>query len=325
MKKKILLGLGAVAIVIAGVASFSAWEAHVINVTAHIENALAVSTKALDFGTVFPQEYLEKNFTIGLSDSFKDQDDAWQVWYQIKQKPKCECDHWGTEQEELCTEGRYAAVSYTSPHVCPANYSEMKDLCRFLSKLPVDADGDDQGVPSYYYAMQPTAPDYCLDNSGFHAVGMLTIVGNLADEWIVDLKVPPVDGFIGQDWPASCADWTVEKDSQDYGCDLWIEVTNILRGERPLLCAVDGDCSSLNGWYDVDGLYKCCGDINSLCDCQKQEYREYFCNRIHCDYEVTAKRTLLMPDCISCSMGCHPGWCFDSGNTWCPLGHCIPL
>ncbi len=39
MTKKILLGLGTVAIVVSGVAVMSAFEAHIINVTAQIENA----------------------------------------------------------------------------------------------------------------------------------------------------------------------------------------------------------------------------------------------------------------------------------------------
>ena len=59
MKKKILLGLVAVLIVISGVAGMSAFEAHVINVTAKIENALKVDTTPIDYGTVFPQEALD--------------------------------------------------------------------------------------------------------------------------------------------------------------------------------------------------------------------------------------------------------------------------
>ena len=50
-------------------------------------------------------------------------------------------------------------------------------------------------------------------------------VNDLSDLWIVDLKVPPVEGFVGQDWPAGCP--TVPTNDIDYGCDLWIEVTGI--------------------------------------------------------------------------------------------------
>ena len=52
--KKIFLGLGALALAIAVVPMFAAFEAHVINVTASIENALYVPLKEIKFGTVFP-------------------------------------------------------------------------------------------------------------------------------------------------------------------------------------------------------------------------------------------------------------------------------
>ena len=70
MLKRILLAAGTVAALAAGIIGMSAFEAHVINVTAHIENALGVSTNGIAFGTVFPQEYVESPFTISLSDSF---------------------------------------------------------------------------------------------------------------------------------------------------------------------------------------------------------------------------------------------------------------
>ncbi len=54
--KKILLGLSALVMVLSGVAMVSAYEAHLINVTAHVENALEVDTTPIDFGTVFPEE-----------------------------------------------------------------------------------------------------------------------------------------------------------------------------------------------------------------------------------------------------------------------------
>jgi len=64
-KKKILFALGAVIAIAGGIAAMSAYEAHVINVTAHIENALSVTPEEMIFGTVFPQEYLERDFHTG--------------------------------------------------------------------------------------------------------------------------------------------------------------------------------------------------------------------------------------------------------------------
>src|SRR3989338_7739963 len=70
MLRKSLFVVGALAISLATVPMFAAFEAHVINVTAQIENALNVPLKALDFGTVFPQEKLDLSFDVSLSDAF---------------------------------------------------------------------------------------------------------------------------------------------------------------------------------------------------------------------------------------------------------------
>jgi len=71
MKKKILLTFVAVAAVAVGVVGMSAFEAHVINVTAMIENALQVNTEPIQFGTVFPQEAIDREINIALSSSFQ--------------------------------------------------------------------------------------------------------------------------------------------------------------------------------------------------------------------------------------------------------------
>ena len=89
MKKKFALTLIAFVAVAAGVAGLSAFEAHVINVTAKIENALQVSADSIDFGTVFPQEELDKEVSISLSRSFLSEDRVDDVNYFIRQKPKC--------------------------------------------------------------------------------------------------------------------------------------------------------------------------------------------------------------------------------------------
>lgn len=88
MCKKILLSLLTVAVVAGGVAALSAFEAHIINVTAHIENALRVDRNHIDFGTVFPQEMFIETFNVGLSSSFMEEDRVDDVVYEIHQKPK---------------------------------------------------------------------------------------------------------------------------------------------------------------------------------------------------------------------------------------------
>jgi hypothetical protein len=70
MKKKGLLIAMALLVLVSGVAAVSAFEAHAINVKAKVENALSVSDLEVDYGTVFPEEFIIEKRTVGLSDSF---------------------------------------------------------------------------------------------------------------------------------------------------------------------------------------------------------------------------------------------------------------
>jgi hypothetical protein len=187
--KKIFPALIAILVVAGGVAGMSAYEAHIINVTAHIENALSVNEDELAYGRVFPQEYLEKDFTISLSKSFMAEENADGVDYVIVPKPKPEFEN---------------------------------TLCPFLSILNEEGDKNDTGKPSYYRGA------YCeMDTATATATGRLAkSEEDTEDRWVVNLKVPPIDGYVGQDWPKDCP--TVPEKA-DYGCDLWIEVTDISR------------------------------------------------------------------------------------------------
>lgn len=218
--KKIALALVAVLVVAGGVAAMSAFEAWVINVTAHVENALYVHPEEIAFGTVFPQEYVESNFTVAMSDSFQAEDRVNDIMYKIVQKPKCICTQDGIDRG-LCEEGEYAPVDYAT-HMCPDGFEEMLSLCPYLSKLDGDPlDNNDTGVPSYY----DPGTNSCPELSPAEAEGLLTKTDDMDDLWVVDLKVPPIEGYVGQDWPAGCP--VLEENDQDYGCDLWIEVTGI--------------------------------------------------------------------------------------------------
>ena len=232
--KKIVAAVAMISVVTLSASMFAAFEAHVVNVTAHIENALAVDPQEIKFGTVFPQEYLEKYFEIGLSESFmaafNSNDQRVQfVDYKIVSKPKCKivkpCDDCPT----------YAAIDF-STHECPAGYEIMNDLCSFLSKMPADPETGDVGIPSYYDGTANECSVFesvivdNIDTSIGIATGKLAACGNpsdMEDIWTIDLKVPPVRNYVGQDWPESCREWVVEEDGLDYGCDLWVEVTGI--------------------------------------------------------------------------------------------------
>ena len=55
---------------LSGVAMVSAYEAHVVNVKATVENALTVPVVEYDFGTCFPEEWLTREFNFRRSESF---------------------------------------------------------------------------------------------------------------------------------------------------------------------------------------------------------------------------------------------------------------
>lgn len=223
MKKKILILVIAAGVVVSGVAVLSAWEAHVINVTAHIENALKVlpSTGELVFGTVFPQEHLEKSVWVTTSTSFCEgsQRRVLNIDYRIVQKPKC-----------INQAGEYALIDYAT-HQCPDGYEEMSSLCPYLSKTPKKIDPapyTDYGVSAFHDPEDASAV----------AKGTINKDVDLSDEWIIDLAVPCFEGYCGQDYGDFVRSHNPQADPRDYeavgdpkgtdfGCDLWFEVTDI--------------------------------------------------------------------------------------------------
>lgn len=244
MKKRILLTLAAIVAITAGVIGVSAFEAHVINVTAHIENALSVNTEPITFGTVFPQEYLEEPFEIALSTSFQAAGRVDDVEYKIVQKlkpcpiHKVVCLPPLDPNTTTCSapDDPTCVLDGTNPGVdVPLHYAtgwHYLSLCQYLSKTNDDTDGqvaqNDVSHPSYYIdngTPGPSADDACqtvtVEATGRLAKG----AGDTVDAWLVDLKVPPVVGSVGQEWPAGCP--TVAANDKTYGCDLWIEVTGI--------------------------------------------------------------------------------------------------
>jgi len=236
--KKGLLIVGALAIVVASIPLFAAYEAHVINVTAHIENALRVSPIGgeLAFGTVFPQEYREQSMHITTSDSFcePDQRRVLTIDYKIVQKPKCECDLWDPEDipasEQACPDGQHQPVGYDD-HQCPSGYTAMPSLCPYLSKHPAYADDapyEDFGIDAFHDPEDPANI----------ATGTIDKDWDKNDEWIIDLAVPCFEGHCAQDWGEFVAlyndsvnpdDYILpyELEGKDFGCDLWVEVTDI--------------------------------------------------------------------------------------------------
>ncbi|MFH1111476.1 MAG: vWA domain-containing protein [Patescibacteria group bacterium] len=257
--KKILFSFVAAATAIALVPMLAAFEAHVVNVTASIENALEVSTYSLDFGTVFPQEQLDKQFDIGLSNSFMTTDRVDDVEYMLRQKPKCVSNTNPTEHPQV-KEGRDTGGQPNGVFQCPEGSTMMPFLCPYLSKAEIT---DDPGASA-------GENDMLVSQNGGH-VGPLasfhgpTLVGSgaeawdlqdtllyqlngrlakseqdLSDSWNIDLKVPCFGQQCAQDWAEFVADndgdnnanaedyiQPTDNESKIFGCDLWMEVKGI--------------------------------------------------------------------------------------------------
>jgi hypothetical protein len=87
--RKIILIASALLMVVSGVAAVSAFEAHSVNVTAHVENALDTPSSLIIGGVAaFPEEWLTGNILIEASDSFKAQERVTKIDYKVCATPK---------------------------------------------------------------------------------------------------------------------------------------------------------------------------------------------------------------------------------------------
>jgi hypothetical protein len=193
----------------------------VINVRAKIENALWVHPTGYDFGTVFPQEYMTWNFTVSTSNSFCEQNQrrVLNIDYQIKQKPKPRpgfVKNVGEVEARKWCHDNYPEIPYYPESIDWGIYLEKcyPLLCPYLSKQPKSPETGDKGIPAYH---EPEAV----------AIGTINKDQDNSDEWIVDLDVPCFEGECAQDWKHPGWEPPANFDGEVFGCDLWIEVTNI--------------------------------------------------------------------------------------------------
>ncbi len=228
--KRILLPLAAVAAIAIGIVGMSAFEAHVINVTATITNATNVSTEAISFGTAFPQEIMHKPATIQLSQTFITSD-MLGVDYKIKQKPKCK-----NNNPEIIPEFAHSTENEKGEFVCPEGFYKMPLLCPFLSKTSSNI--NDRSIPSFHGPIELESwTDSVSEN--FKAIGHLSIP-EPTTTWDIDIHVPCFLGQCAQDWASYVLNANPKADPSKYlidpalngkmlGCDLWFEITNIDR------------------------------------------------------------------------------------------------
>jgi len=92
--KKIIFLVAALLTVFSGIAAVSAFEGHLVDIKAHVENAIGVSTYELNIGTVFPQESVEGSVKYGLSSSFRGAGNArnssvlYNLYWELKPIPQ---------------------------------------------------------------------------------------------------------------------------------------------------------------------------------------------------------------------------------------------
>lgn len=238
MKKKLMFGLLTLGIMLVMIPLFAAFEAHVINVTAQIENALFVHPQDRDFGTVFPEEYRETGVFVTFSESFsaRDQTRVGTVEYDIKQKPKPRPAYMaqvGADAAREWCHANYPATPYSPTDTAWIAYLAncYPSLCPYLSKTPdgFPAPSNDTGVSPFH------DPNATLSV----AHGKINKFGtDVGDTWIIDLAVPCFEGQCAQDWADFVHQYNPLANPDDYmlpaplehevfGCDLWVEVTDI--------------------------------------------------------------------------------------------------
>jgi hypothetical protein len=244
MKSKLIVAIAGIATAIAALPMFSAFEAHVVNVTARIENALFVHPESLEYGTVFPQEYLITSFAMMFSQSFSQasQRRVGTVDYVIKQKPRPRPEFLATsasreEARDWCHDpSNFPLAENIGDPADPYYANCYPTLCPYLSKTEVTPERggeNDIGVPAFH------------DPETAHARGRLvkfkngnTINNDVVDEWELDLPVPCFEGQCAQDWADFVAEHNPDADPREYmlptgleheifGCDIWVEVSEI--------------------------------------------------------------------------------------------------
>jgi len=236
--KKIIAAVAMISVVTLSAAMFAAFEAHVINVTAKIENALAVNTTPIEFGTVFPEEVLYSSpINMKLSDSFMAEDRVDDVEYIIRQKPKCAL----FDKDGNITDYGRVTEDGSGNFICvDANYTKLPVLCPFLSKTPDNSPDNDGSIAAFHGSIT----DWTMaDTLATQVLGRLAKSDNdVEDNWIIDLHVPCFAGNCAQDYVVP-EEYELDPalEHLQFGCDLWIEVTGISETDDDLGCLDKAD------------------------------------------------------------------------------------
>jgi len=214
--KKLFTIMIALVLIVSGVAAVSAYEAHLINVKAHVENALEVDTTEIDFGTVFPEEWLSQHRTVQLSESAVTElaSDLASVdiklfaeWKPIPQTSPVAYYNWM---------GYFTYVGWNVNNAA----SEME----LIGEPPAGAPGTAAVEIAGPYTL--TTDDV---NTLYVSIDVPVFEGyynNLTD------PEPKPSGFDDPTYIITKAAWgdKFDPDGMDFGLDLKVQVTNIVRG-----------------------------------------------------------------------------------------------
>jgi hypothetical protein len=236
--KKVILVLTALVLVASGVAAVSAYEAHTINVKAKVENALSVNTSELNFGTVFPQEWLWDKREVKLSQSAIDEleEDLVQV----------NCTFFA-EWKECTNETGYFYDSGTKTwDAGTVNYCQwMGDFLYVAFDLIVPVKASNMYLigpalaPPPSAQVVPAAPIAILNDGGSHNL-YIAIDVPVFEEFYNDLTDPDPKPsgendptYIIPDGSMEYTDMPVhpayDPSGMNFGIDLKIQVTDIIR------------------------------------------------------------------------------------------------
>ena len=168
----------------------------------------------LDFGVVFPEENLLKNYEISFTgDTSTDIDYDYTVDKTV-----------GSEYEETITITQGNSIKYQI-------YEDRKEL-------PDGYDGEgDPAMIGYYRNLCPHLDSESEGGEGDSVSSSFLSYDDTSDTWLLNFTVPPIEGYVPQDEPNIL---TVPV-ADDYGCDLTLDE---LPQATTLTVDLDEDCLS---------------------------------------------------------------------------------
>jgi len=240
VRSKIASALASAGIVLATIPLIMAFEAHVINVTAQIENFVGDISVGdpIDFGTVFPQERLDRTFEVMLSQSFLNNPEYDLLEYRVWQEPKC----WNGNEENP-EFGEVEQAGDPPQFFCiDQGFTMLPILCPYLSKTEITTDpdvnneNDDPGIPAFHGVIDSALWTPAVASSTEVDGELQETIQDVQDIWNVDLKVPCFFGQCAQDWenfvtginPQAIPDDFVQPNANEhklFGCNIRVLVT----------------------------------------------------------------------------------------------------